>query len=134
MITAIEYANGLRELADWIEEHPEMPRPGPTLNVYELNSRDEAVACLKALGSCKKEYTENNFYLSREFGPIKLAFMFYRTAVCKRRVVGVKEVGTAVVPARIIPEEIIPAHTEEIVEWDCGESLLEPQSSQAEFA
>jgi len=124
MITAAEYAAGLRELADWIEAHPEMPRPGGTLTVYTLNSREEAAACLKALGTCQKEYTESNFYLSREFGPIKLTFMFYRSAVCQRRVVGQKQVGTQVIPARITPEEIIPAHTEDIVEWDCEESLL----------
>jgi len=124
MTTSAEYAAGLRELADWIEANPEMPRPGGTLTCYSLNSREEAAACLKALTPCKKDYTESNFYLSREFGPVKLTFMFYRTAVCQRRIVGQRQVGTQVIPARITPEEVIPAHTEDIVEWDCGEPLL----------
>jgi len=131
MITATEYAAGLRELADWIEAHPERPRPSGTLTVYSLNSREEAAACLQALGTCKKEYTEDNFYLSREFGPIKLTFMFYRSAICSRRVVGQKQVGTQVIPASITPETIIPAHTEDIIEWDCGESLLAPTTEES---
>jgi len=126
MTTATEYAAGLRGLADWIEAHPTQPLPINTFPVYALNTKEDAANCLRDLKPCKKEYKGDMFYLSREFGPLKLEFVFYRNAVCTRRVIGTKEVGTEVIPARIIPEQVIPAHTEEIVEWECGESLLAP--------
>lgn len=129
MTTAAEYATGLRELADWIEAHPDIALPDNELMVYSLNTRAEAANCLRALMPCKKEYRDTNFYISREFGPITLKFMFYRNDICTKRVVGTKEVGTEVIPSRFTPEQIIPAHTEEIYEWDCGESLLAQASS-----
>lgn len=132
MTTAVEYAAGLRELADWIEAHPEVDTPSREFTVYSLNTKQEAADCLRALTPCKKEYKADNFFLSREFGPITLSFMFYRNAICTKRVIGTKEVGTQVIPSRFTPEEIIPAHTEEIYEWDCGESLLAQASPPSE--
>jgi len=131
MTTATEYAAGLRQLADWIEAHPEQPRPDAELSVYALNTKQEAAACLRALTPCKKEYRDELFQLSRMFGPLNLKFIFYRNAVCTRKVVGTKEVGVEVIPSRVIPEQIIPAHTEEIVEWECGESLLAIKEAEA---
>ena len=120
-----EYAAGLRELADWIEAHENMDLPSTeALTIYSLNTKQEAACCLAAMMPCKKEYKGELFALIRDFGPIKLKAVFYRNAVCTRRVVGTKEVGTEIIPARLTPEQVIPAHTREIVEWDC-ESILQ---------
>lgn len=123
-MTNEEYAASLRLLADWYEQHPNIPTPDREFSVYSLNSKEEAADCMMALKPCKKEYKDTMFYLSREFQGITLKFVFYRNAVCTRRVVGTKMVSTQVIPAKTIPEQIIPAHEEEIVEWDCGNPLL----------
>lgn len=127
-----DFVKGLRELADWYEANQNIDTPNRELTVYSLNTKAEATACLAALKPCKKEYKGDNFYLSREFGSITLKFMFYRDAVCIRRVVGTRQVGTRVIPSRFTPEEIIPAYEEDIVEWDCGESLLTQASPSSE--
>lgn len=123
-MTNLEYADSLRLLADWYEEHQEIATPSTDFKVYSLNTKEEATRCMMALKPCKKEYKDSLFYLSRQFGSIDLEFVFYRDQVCTRRVVGKKLIGTQVIPAKTIAEEIIPAHEEDIVEWDCGNPLL----------
>jgi len=122
MTTNVEYAEGLRNLAGWIEAHPSIPLPEPMLSVWSANTKDDAVACLRALGNAKKQYEEQLFYISGEFGPLTLRFVFERNAVCTRKVVGTKRVEAV----------FHPAHEEEIVEWDCEESLLRPESEGKE--
>ena len=51
-------ANGLRELADWIETHPDIPVPDPNIVVYSLNSKEEAAALVRDLKPCRKEYDQ----------------------------------------------------------------------------
>jgi hypothetical protein len=109
-----EYAQGLREIADWLEANPHIFLPGQMFDVFTLNTKKEAEEVLRALKPCKKEYAGELFNISRKFGSITLRFVFYRNAVCMRRVVGTKEVE----------EQIIPAHTEDVIEWECGEPVL----------
>src|SRR6185436_13988075 len=103
-----EYAEGLRLLADWYERNETVPNPGSYEN-YDVNSKDDAVNVVRALGSCHKRYDDNLFRVTKEFGAVTASFIFMRGAVCTRRVVGEEE----------IPEEIVPAHTREIIAWDC---------------
>jgi|SRR3972149_6079253 len=128
------YANGLREIADWIEAHPTIALPMKTINVFAANEREEAVEILAALKPCAKEYNDEMFYLKRRFGPITLSFIFYRAKVCVARVVGKKEIPEVNEPEKtiVIPAKIIPAHTEDIIEWDCEKPLLKtPAESEA---
>ena len=118
MTTHAEYAAGLRELASWIEQHPEIALPEQDLKVYALNTKEEAAAVLRALKPCTKKYTDEFFHIKRNFGPITYDVVFYRKEVCVRRVVGVETVE-----ARFIPAQTIPAQTVEKVEWDCGPLL-----------
>lgn len=108
------YTAGLRALADFYDAHPEIATPEPEHSVYSMNEKEEAAAVVRALGKCEKRYADNMFYISREFGPITLKFVFYRSAVCVRKVVAVEEV-----PEEVIPERVVPAHKREIVEWEC---------------
>lgn len=115
-ITHKDYADGLRQIADWYEAHPEIALPTPaTLGNYMLNTKEEAAQVSRALGTCEKTYTDTMFYISRQFDAVRLEFVFFRNAVCVPRVVGTEDV----------PERVIPAHTRDIVEWDCSPILGE---------
>jgi hypothetical protein len=74
-----------------------------------VDTKEDAIKLVKALGSCKKNYRDDFFTISKEFGVIQLDFLFYRHAVCTRKVIGTEKV----------PEEITPAYQKEIVEWEC---------------
>ena len=113
-MTTIEYADGLRQIADWYEAHPEAPLPRTNVvGVYTVDTRDELAAVARMLGSCEKRFTDNLFHLSRDFGALTLDFVSSRRAVCTRRVV-----GTRTVPAR-------PEHEVEEIEWDCESSIFD---------
>src|SRR3990167_5742630 len=57
------------------------------------------------------------------------AYTVQRENVCVARVVGQKVIPEVREPAKTIeiPEKITPEHTEDIIEWDCGEPLLAPK-------
>lgn len=109
-----DYTNSLRQLADFLDKHPDLALPSEDIRVYAMDTKEEAAACLKALKPCKKEYRDNIFEISKEFGGISLRYVFLRSSVCRRKVVGTKEIEEQHIPGRTIP-----AHTEEIVEWEC---------------
>jgi hypothetical protein len=119
-----EYAAGLRLLADWLEAHPEIPLPTYHINNYNLDTKEQAAELVRAFGSCKKKYSDDMFYVSKQFGVLNYEFSFYRSGVCTPRVVGVETI-----PAMFVEAHTIPARTKEIVEWDC-EPILAPSTSQ----
>lgn len=100
---------GLRDLALFLECHDKAPLPF----VYQMTAFVEDDADLRevalAVGSANKEFNHEWLYLKKQFGPVGYAVSIQRERVCAKKVVGVREV---------------PAHTEEIVEWSCSESLL----------
>ena len=118
-----EYADGLRQIADWIEAHPDIEVPETELSGYGMHSKEDAAKVLMALKPCKKLYGDSLFSIVREFGPITLKFVFSRNQVCTPRVVGTKVVPAT--PERII--EAMPEHVVEIIEWDCEPILTAPQ-------
>lgn len=104
-MNGIDYARGLRLIADWYEAHPDIPVPHiEEIGVYGVEeTREEAARIAEALKPCRKEWDKDFFKLVRDFGPIKLKFVFMRKAVCTQRVV-----------KRLV----------EVIEWDCDSSLL----------
>jgi len=124
-----EYTTALRNLADWYDAHPEIPFSTDSMQNYALNTDEEARALAKALGTFQKHYSEDMFTMSKKFGPIDCRFVFYRKAICKAKVVGVKTVEAVVVPAQAA--YVIPAKTVEIIEWDCGALLGEKSNPEA---
>lgn len=130
----INYANGLRELANWIESHPEISLPNDVIHNYALNTKEEAALCLRALKPCKKEYTEDFFKLVRNFGPIKVIHLFNRDAVCQRVVTGKRIVQAHLDPGYVVPAKMVEAHEEDIVEWRCGDALLDSDFNDMEAA
>lgn len=114
---------GLRELADWAEQHPDSPILEGHLTLYGFARGDDVVASLaqaaKDFGRAAKS-SENGYYnVTRMFGPHKVEVTAPSSEVCERKVVGVETI-----PAQIVPAHTIPAETREIVEWVCPESLL----------
>jgi hypothetical protein len=109
-----QYADGLRQLANWYEAHPEIPLPLLEVNNYAVDSKDEAGALAKALGTFKKRYTDDLLIVNKMFGSINVQFFFTREKVCTARVVGKKYEPEVVIPARIIPGREV-----DVIEWDC---------------
>lgn len=121
MYSAPEYAQSLRDLADWIEAHPEIELKDESMTIYAKDTKEEAARVLTALAPCNKDYSDTLFTIKRSFGHISLRFVFLRSAVCTRRVVGKR-----VVPEQIIkgtPNEVIREHEQDIIEWDCDPIL-----------
>lgn len=124
-----ELVEGLRAMADFIEEHIELPieYPEHTFTNWiwgkgsddaerfaDAKARMQIVA--RAMGSARKVYESGYFDLRRTFGPITLEFTTNRENVCRRVV---KETIHH-------PEEtrVVPARTEEVVEWICDDPIL----------
>lgn len=118
-----KYTASLRQLATFYEAHPEIPFGSDTITNYAVNSDEDARNLAKALGTFKKEYSEDMFTMSKSFGGLAVRFVFYRKAICKAKVVGVKTIEAEFVPA--VEAYTRPARTVDIIEWDCG-SLLDP--------
>jgi hypothetical protein len=108
------FAASLRVLADWYEKHPEINLPILEVNVYSMDTKDEAGALAKALGSFAKRYTDDLLIVKKQFGLIALQFYFTRESVCTAKVVGKK-----MEPEQYIPGRLIPAREVDIIEWDC---------------
>jgi hypothetical protein len=122
-----DYAASLRLLADWYEAHPTVELPEHSLSVYSVHSK-EAARLLREAAPCTKRYQDTLFFIEKQFGTVKLSFVFYRNEVCTRRVVGVRTLPAVFVPAQ--PEHTLPPVVEEIVEWDCGPILEEAPDAQ----
>lgn len=109
-----QFLAGLRAVAAWYEQHPDMPIPlSPSIVVCGNDTRKQAQRIARALAPCDKDMSTGYLVLQRRFAGVELQFIFSRAAVCTARVLGTRE----------IPERIIPARTEEIVEWECGSVL-----------
>ena len=98
-------ADGLRQLADWYEEHQDTKAPFISIHLgygqpEELVQRLAAMA--KAFGTCRKDASEWSFSVVRDFGPIPVNASISRESVCKR-----------------------------IVKWECPKSLLAELSPEA---
>jgi len=120
------YSQGLREIADFYDAHPEvkLPYDGPLseFRIFGL-SKAELALTLRAFGKAEKKYTNDTFEIVKTFPSGRKLYTYNpRNSICEKKVVGTKIVPaepekTVVVPAK-------PEREEEIVVWDCGESLL----------
>jgi hypothetical protein len=117
MSEVTELISGLRDFADFLALHPDLP--DIYVGAFCGVGKQEMATVARDCGSAEKKFTDDEFRLTKKFGPIELVFYTRRTNVCQRVVVGTKEV-----PEAKYPERIVPAHTEEVVEWICDEPLL----------
>ncbi len=107
-----ELIDGLREFADFLEEHPEHPLfCGVQFDCF-LKGKEELADVARTLGHAQKGGTRDYFYLRKKFGPVAVDYNVSREQVCQRVVVGEK-----LIPAQ--PERI-----EEVIEWRCADAIL----------
>jgi hypothetical protein len=128
------YIDGLRQIADFLAAHPEVPLPyldstahtggrhQSTLSIY-LWDRDTMATVARAMGQATKSTHESTrqFYLTRRFAGIDLVASVPRNEVCQRIVVGTSEVeveepdpaAVAALP-KVKRTEVV-----EQVEWRC---------------
>lgn len=108
-----DYITGLRELADFIEAHPELPSPwGGGHNAFVENKADLANIA-RAGARWDKGVSGDYFYLRKQFsGGTTYEINVSRDQVCRKVVT-----GTRIEPAK--PEQEV-----ETYEWVCDEPLL----------
>jgi len=125
-MTHKEYADSLRAIADFFEQHEEVPLPHDAHNFdyYSANTREAMATVATALGSCAKRLIADStlFALERPFGNVAFRAIAIRENVCKRVVTGKKFVPSRIIPA--MPERVVPAEEVDIIEWRCDEPLL----------
>lgn len=124
-----ELVASLREFADFIENKgldlpilmPHMKLTSWLYDDYEDSSYDnpttakeKARRAVLALGKAEKNWSEGWLDIRKDFGCIELEFTISRESVCERKVVGFKD----------IPERVIEAQRQEIIEWECVDSIL----------
>jgi hypothetical protein len=124
--------NAYREAADWLEQHPELPRIYPgNIGVFARGEDQKAEAAIvaKAMGKSRKVYTESSLHLGKKFGEhCTITYLADRDKVCER-----VKVGTRVEPAQTLSareEQFVPEHEVELFEWKCS-PLLEPEEESA---
>ena len=123
---AKDFAEGLRQIADWYEANPDVACPAGQLDVYDEPENKARVAdLLRRLGNpIKKEALGDDlFTFTRMFNGIALRFVFYRSTVCTSRVV-----GTRTIPAESA-REATPERVVDVIEWDCGALLSESEAT-----
>lgn len=136
-LTNAQFIETLRVMAEFYEAHPTAPIPSDFhygwLRCHTFGLEPEAVKeLLRSLGSFAKEYEDAYFIAKVQVGHITLDFVNYRDKVCTRKVVGTKTVPQQVIPSSYTEEQVIPEHEEEIVEWDCTEAVMRPDTPMVE--
>lgn len=115
----------LRAMADALESI-EAPRAfasnNSSVNII-LNSADELRTAMRIVGGAwSKDSIGSHFVTRRKFGDGYVALMLAHEAVCEKRIV------TKTIPARErVVIEAQPERTEEVVEWRCPRSFLNPE-------
>ena len=116
---------GLRELADHLEQEPELALHlatyGPDRFLVYTDDADRFRTLASALGGDReKNATDSYMTVTRRFGPgIEVLVYTDRSTVCARRVVGTETVE--------VPDPDAPKVTIErpVYEWDCASVLAE---------
>lgn len=121
-----QFIDGLRSLADFMEANAVVPVPYIGSMIHTVRDREAFIPIARALGAGTKEYTNEYFFFGKSFGQE----IIYKLVIKREKVCEAKVVGTRIIPAHVIParrEEEIAEHTEEIIEWECKDSILAPQ-------
>jgi hypothetical protein len=142
---AREYAQGLRDFADWVEANEELisyelgradREPEFRFNIYALDP-NQLRDYVRALGRAEKNVDDSYFKVTRRFGPVEVMAYTARELVCERVVTGTREVTKEVRDQDLVRQAIeqIPAETVteivEDVEWVCEPSILAAAHGEA---
>jgi len=117
------YTSGLRELADFIDAHPDFGAYKQSYYIFTYN-KEKFARLARQLGTAEKTECGDYYSITRWFGPHALQLTIGREMVCER-----VKVGTRIV-AKPDPDAIAKVPTidveEDIYEWKCPESILAP--------
>jgi len=129
----VRQAEGLRALADMIEQNPDLDANylGSHLYIWHAKTSDKLAAitraALRAGATVEKDITGGQYNVVASFGPIRAMALAERVNVCERVVTGTETV------TRTIPDPTAPlvevTETVEHVEWVCR-PLLADQSGK----
>jgi len=110
------YVNGLRQLAAFIEQHPDLPCPGQENHLIPAGSKARLVAIMRAAPSVRWEKDFNGgdyFSIKTTFDGGHVYDVYVeRGEICRKVITG----------RRIEPAK--PEHEVEEFEWVCDEPLL----------
>jgi hypothetical protein len=122
---------GLRDMADWLENTPEALLGEPRWNGIYVSfygaEKEHVVALAGAPGGIGKNYYGASFELIKKFGPVTYSMGATREAVCTKKVVGTKTVekeDPEVRKERLKDIPIIEVE-EEVIEWECHPLLVQ---------
>lgn len=123
-MTNKEYADSLRLIADFFEQHTEIEIPqSERFDYYRYDTKADMAKLARALGGKTDKVVSGDWFeLHHKFGAITFRAVANRADVCEKRQIGTRPVPEQVLFAR--PAETIPAHEEPIYEWVCPDSLL----------
>ena len=130
MPTAHEYAQGLREMADFIDAYPHELNFSPQEQYLhprnDKNRKEEIAEFARLAGHAVKEFSHSLFSVIKEFpGGVALRMLANREDVCERVLV-----GEEIIPAK--GERFIPAEPERTVqkfEWRCTPLLSQEEEA-----
>lgn len=127
------FINGLREAADFFENHPQLQVPmDRSFTVYGIKGADLATFA-KAFGKCDKVTDEYSFQLVHTLpSGFNLNTYTSRENVCKRVLVNTEIIPAHIIPA--IPEKMVEETTRNVYEWECPESILALNATEEEEA
>jgi hypothetical protein len=133
-MTNLEVAQGFRQLADLLENNPDMAQPyeGTTSSLlFMSHKKEQFIATIKAFGKGTKTNGGDTLDFTPEF-PLNCRVFGFKSGICEKRPV------TRVVPAteaQVIPERFIsavPKHEVTTMEYVCDPSFLRVEDKPVE--
>lgn len=126
-----KYTNGLRMLADFLDENQDFNLPHMGCDEYSrvlwFEYGNDAKYKIKAMarnlpGKIEKSYSESDFNLTGKLDGLHYKIFAKREAICERIVTGTK-MEIMKVPIGEVEYEYVEKEVE-IVDWICDQSLL----------
>jgi hypothetical protein len=112
-------SQGLRELADYLERHPEVKMEYERIILF-VQTKEELASIARTAGPFDKRWYGDWFELARSFGPIDLSINIEREKVCRK----VETVKTVTRPKFVKTDEMETVEVTD-VSWECQESILQ---------
>lgn len=121
---------GIRAMADFFEQHPDLPYPLSNVQLCLFPKLDEMRKYVTIFGKAKKEalgdsyFTLNKYFYRDKYTSVYVQATWEREQVCEKVVTGRKKVMQTV---QVKPPETIQVETEvETYEWKCPKVAAPP--------
>ena len=119
-VTNEERVKRLREMADFLEAHPQPDDYADMSINFFCRTKEELAIRTAGAGERSKHFSQDFAYLRKNFGTsFHIDWNVRREAVCEKVVVGTETVELPAVEAR--PAQTV---TREKTEWRCNEPML----------